>query len=465
MLDPTRTQAATGSGLIVGQNVPVFMTGGITAAAMTGTKITSITTTDGRTVTGKVFFDGSYDGDLIRLAGVPYQIGREAAGTNNEASAGYRGNANNLKPQTALGGTQLDIDPYITPGSSASGRIYGVIADPAITDGAADPVGIQPLNKRLTWSGIVSRMAPIAVNGSPPAGYAASKYEIFARIFAASTAAGITYPIASLLKIDSTAGVFDVNNGEGRISTDHLNSGLTYAAAGTSFPARKAVFDHVQSWISGLMYWLLYSGDARIPAALITSLQGYYLDPFCHLDPGSSGTPLFWPKNAYRREPLYLMKNASYKFDANDMDGNNRPDGSAPRSNTTVTTVSYALDVHSIRVMDTGGLVAIQGAVYNATAQYAGGVNFITPFPLEAIVPDASACTNLISSVSVSSSRLAYGSYRMEPTMGMAAEVAAAVAKNAIDNNIAVQAVDYPTVRSAALAAGDTIALTLTQVN
>lgn len=465
MLDPTRTAAATGSSLIPGMDVPVFMTGGVIAVTKVARKITRLLTADGRVVTGKVVFEGTYDGDLIRLGGIPYQLGHEAAGIGNESSGGYRDNTRNLKPQTGAGGIQLDVDARVIPGDDSSGLIYGVIPDPAIASGAADPLGLQPLNKRLTWTNSMARMYPLAIQGQPPAGYEARKYEMFRRIFLASAAAGVTYTLAMLLKIDATANTFDVNNGEGRISTDKPNSGIDYALAGENIAARKAVFDDVQSWISGLMYWLLCSGDASIPPAMITALQGYYMDPLSHLDPGTSGVPLFYPRNAYRREPIYLMKNAGYRFDANDADGVNRADGSVPRSIKTASTASYALDLHSKRIMSVGGFIAIQGALYNATAQYAGGNNGITPMPLEMMVPDADVCSNMIVGVAYSCSRLEYGSVRMEPTMGMGGQFAGAVAKYAIDNNVAVQDVDYDAVRTMALNAGDATPLTLRQLN
>ena len=41
-----------------------------------GTRITSITTLDGKTYSGKMFLDTTYEGDLMAAAGVDYHVGR-----------------------------------------------------------------------------------------------------------------------------------------------------------------------------------------------------------------------------------------------------------------------------------------------------------------------------------------------------------------------------------------------------
>ena len=43
-----------------------------------GPRIVSITTESGRTFTGRMFIDATYEGDLMAAAGVAYHVGREA---------------------------------------------------------------------------------------------------------------------------------------------------------------------------------------------------------------------------------------------------------------------------------------------------------------------------------------------------------------------------------------------------
>ena len=55
-----------------------------------GTTIHTITLTNGSTVSGKVFIDATYEGDLMARAGVSYTYGRESKEKYNESLAGIR---------------------------------------------------------------------------------------------------------------------------------------------------------------------------------------------------------------------------------------------------------------------------------------------------------------------------------------------------------------------------------------
>ena len=44
----------------------------------TGGRITSITMLSGKTYTGRMFIDATYEGDLMAAAGVDYHVGRES---------------------------------------------------------------------------------------------------------------------------------------------------------------------------------------------------------------------------------------------------------------------------------------------------------------------------------------------------------------------------------------------------
>src|SRR5688500_5796907 len=52
-----------------------------------GERITSITMLSGRTYTGKMFVDATYEGDLMAAAGVSYHVGRESVSTYGESWA------------------------------------------------------------------------------------------------------------------------------------------------------------------------------------------------------------------------------------------------------------------------------------------------------------------------------------------------------------------------------------------
>lgn len=55
-----------------------------TGVVMNDGKIVSIRTLSGKTFSGKIFIDATYEGDLMAASGVNYIIGREACTQYNE---------------------------------------------------------------------------------------------------------------------------------------------------------------------------------------------------------------------------------------------------------------------------------------------------------------------------------------------------------------------------------------------
>ncbi len=168
----------------------------------------------------------------------------------------------------------------------------------------------------------------------------------------------------------------------------------------------------------------------------------------------------------YKREPLTLLKNAGYKFVLADMA---TTDGTFPRDNAnfdTGTIVSYAVDIHSIRTgADANGKLVVGGAVYNASAAVSGGDNRMTPFAVRGFMTDPGVVPNMLTSVSVSCGRDAYGSYRMEQTMGQGAQTIGKIGAMAAANDNVVHNVNYATARAKLLADNDNAKLVLRQVN
>jgi hypothetical protein len=71
-----------------------------------GRRIVSVRTNQGRDIEGAVFLDASYEGDLLKLAGCSYRVGREASKENGESLAGIR------YPAEKLGQADEKIQPY-----------------------------------------------------------------------------------------------------------------------------------------------------------------------------------------------------------------------------------------------------------------------------------------------------------------------------------------------------------------
>jgi FAD dependent oxidoreductase len=105
-----------------------------------GATIVRLRTSRGE-VNGDVFIDASYEGDLMKLAGVPFQTGREprrpSAHSETGVLADQEDNAGVQQRQLPLG---LHLDPYRVPGDPASGLIAFVEPrpDPLPEVGAGD---------------------------------------------------------------------------------------------------------------------------------------------------------------------------------------------------------------------------------------------------------------------------------------------------------------------------------------
>ncbi|MCK5369398.1 MAG: FAD-dependent oxidoreductase, partial [Cyclobacteriaceae bacterium] len=80
--------------------------------------IKSIKTLSGKTFSGKIFIDATYEGDLMAEANVSYYVGREA---NSE----YGEEWNGIQVGVLHHGHHMkkDIDPYVIPGDPSSGVI------------------------------------------------------------------------------------------------------------------------------------------------------------------------------------------------------------------------------------------------------------------------------------------------------------------------------------------------------
>jgi hypothetical protein len=76
------------------------------AVEKTGTRLSAIRTAGGRTIRGRMFIDASYEGDLLKLAGCSYHLGRESSRQYGEKLAGVR------FPPERLGEEDKKLQPF-----------------------------------------------------------------------------------------------------------------------------------------------------------------------------------------------------------------------------------------------------------------------------------------------------------------------------------------------------------------
>jgi hypothetical protein len=99
---------------------------------------------------------------------------------------------------------------------------------------------------------------------------------------------------------------------------------------------------------------------------------------------------------------------------------------------------SYGTDAHEIRRIVKDGVVIREGKL-------AGGRGGFGPYQIgyDAIVPKKSECTNLLVTFALSASHTAFASIRMEPVFMITSQSAATAAVMALQDEKAVQEVDY----------------------
>lgn len=437
-----------------GIDIPVYWSTGIAGVLKSGTRITSFSTTDGRTFSASQFCDASYEGDLMALAGCSNIIGREAAGTGNEAWSGERGTVttqNGNQSQYNLGATFYNVDPYVVPGNSGSGRIAGVNAPSGASSGTADSK-LQAYNFRLTLSKTNYHRA--AQPSVPPSGFDIATYEAFLRFLQVITAAGKVYgthySITDLLYfVPITGGIFQDVNQYIAFGPNYYGQSWGYPAA--SYAARETIWAAHRSYLQGLWYTMSYGrsneGDTRIPVSLETDARAYGLDRRHYCDP-YPGDEIWWPYQLYVRQARRLI--GDFIYDANDLGA---VDGTTPRSTSTIGCASYNIDPHHAEAIADPNSGTPR--IWNTGMVVVGvnGANNYSPLPYEIILPKAAECTNLTVPFCISATHIAFGSIRMElstMTLAQAAGLAAAIALENGNQNI--QSVSHATLRSRLLA-------------
>lgn len=452
LFDPSKTN---------GVDVPIHYTSGIASVAKAGARITSFTTVDGKTFSAPYYIDASYEGDLMEKAGVSVRYGRESSAEFSEALAGFRGitttDGGNNHQMKDHAGALVNIDPYIEEGNAASGLLptisgtYGVDTPAA---GAADTRS-QAFNFRMTTTTNLAYHIPFAL--TPSEDFDPLTFEPLLRLLDADP----TLVLADIVKADAVvSGIFDINAKWG-FSTDWFGGSTGFVTA--SYAEREAMRQRIVNFHNDFWYVLKYYDDARVPAAVRTSALNHGLssEHYCRLDKEGDAynfPPQLYIREGYRLDNDFMMRQSDFYM----------TDGTAPRSDKTITMASYTLDSHSTQSLadPNGGTPRVwnEGGFESLLAG-----NLYVPVPYEVICPRESECENLLVTFAGALTHVGFGSWRMEFTTMQASQSAAIAVEVAIDGgNIAVQDVDYATLRTAILASatlsGET-APVLTQTN
>jgi len=365
-----------------------------------GTRIVSITMESGKTSTGSMFIDATYEGDLMAAAGVSYIVGREANAQYGETLNGIARKQNKHNHLFLK-----KIDPYVRPGDPNSGLLFGIDKQLG-AEGEADH-RLQAFCYRMCMSRDPNNRIPFP----KPDGYDEARYELLLRNFEAGD---LRLP----LKPDMMPnGKTDTNN-NCAVSTDFIGQNHAYPEA--SYAVRDKILKEHEVYQKGLMWTL--ANHPRVPEKIKEQMSPWGLpkDEFI----ATAG----WPHQIYVREARRMIGEYVHT------------EADCRRSRPTPSSVgmgSYNMDSHNCaRYVTPEGYVQNEGDVQVSP----GG-----PYQISylSMVPKAKECSNLLVPVCLSSSHIAYGSIRMEPVFMVLGQSAATAAVLAIDDKVPVQQVNY----------------------
>ncbi len=379
--------------------VAVYFNGQLAATGMNGTQIVQITMVNGDVFKAKEFIDATYEGDLLKQAGVSYTTGREAASQYGESLAGVRPIGSGYQVPDG-------VDPYVVAGDPASGLLPPVNATAGGPVGAAD-ASIPAYCYRLCLTTRASDRVAIA----QPPGYDPANYELLFRAIAAGETTGFwgqsEEPDA---KIDAT----DV----GGVSVDLIGMEDAYPEA--DYATRAQIALATENWERGLI-WAIQN-DPRVPAAIRKAWAPWGLAADEFTDTNN------WPPQLYVREARRMI--SDYVMTQGNCMGNFIPGDP-------IGLAADDVDSHATQRIVTASGVKNEGIL-------SGGVQFPYPISYRAIVPKTGECPNLLVPWCVSASHVAFSSIRMEPVYMILGQAAGTAACFAIDDGVSVQAVSYP---------------------
>jgi hypothetical protein len=383
-----------------------------------GARIASIAMLSGRTYSGRMFLDATYEGDLMAAAGVDYHVGRESQSTYGEKWNGVQIGV--LHHRHHFGVLKQPISPYAVPGDPSSGVLPRISVAPPGGYGQGDR-RIQAYCYRYCVTDHPDNRIPFP----KPEGYDPSQYQLLLRVFDAGWR-------ETFQKFDPVPNRKTDSNNHGPFSTDNIGFNYDYPEA--SYERRREILKEHETYQKGWLYFI--ANDPRVPQDVRDAMSRWGLPKDEFTDNGG------WPHQIYVREARRMI--GAFVMTEHELMKRRATPGSVGMG-------SYTIDSHNVqRYITPDGSVQNEGDI---------GVPLAGPYEIAygALVPKRGQADNLLVPVCVSSSHIAFGSIRMEPVFMVLGQSAATAAAMAIDGKVAVQDVPYARLRDRLLEDGQVL--------
>jgi hypothetical protein len=388
-------------------NVPVFYEQRLRGVRKKGATIVSLDTEGGRSYAARVFIDATYEGDLFTAAGVSYAIGREDRSKYGESLAGRQDilpGGHQLRVATSPYGPDGTLLPYLVRQDDVAqigegdGRIQSYCFRLCVTKNPANRLPIpRPDNYEKAPLGLVRN---------------------YVKSLGANARLGDFLGISELpnQKTDINASV---------VSTNLVGASWDYPEA--SHERRQEIWDEHLLYAQSLLYFLGH--DPSVPAHVREEMQQWGLAKDEFVDTGH------WPHQMYVREARRMV--GEHVLTQHDLQTNRRKYDSIGMG-------GYNIDIREVqwiarqvyRFPNVSDEVLMEGYVSVPVEAY--------DIPYRSLLPRQGEADNLLVPTCISSSHVAYASFRMEPQYMIAGQAAGVAAAMAVAAGVPVHHVNIP---------------------
>jgi len=371
------------AGYVHEAGIDLIEEGVLTGVVKTGAVIDSIRLGSGAVFNARFFIDASYEGDLMAMAGASYRVGRESKQEYDEISAGF-----DAHPAVSRG-LPNGIDGRLLPNLEPYPHQARYSADRAV----------QAYCFRLC----VTNDPANRVQFTKPPGYDPLRYEFFRRSV-------------------SSEAIFE----PGALPNQKFDMNSDFPGASWAYPdgdatTRAAIWHNHYKYEAGLVYFS--ATDPGMPVRYRESIADYGLAADEFVDSGN------WPRQLYIREGRRLV--GQYIMRQQDAQGTvTKPDA--------IGMGSYNFDCHPTQI-----LVHPDDIIDSEGSMGKGAAPQTLPYqiPYRALLPHPIRVSNLLVTVCVSASHVAFCSLRLEPQYMIMGEAAGVAAGLAVSHNAPLTAI------------------------
>lgn len=370
----------------------------------TGPRINSIVTSNG-TYSGRVFIDGSYEGDLMAGVGVSWTIGREGKTEFGESFAGKQ--YPKQKPRMNIDGFDADGKPLPLITGTDAGK----------NDAGDD--NIMTYSFRLSMTKDPANRIPVPA----PAKYDPARFELVRRYVKAHGDKQVDFDRYEVPgnKIDGNNGIYK------QFSLALVGGAKGWATADQT--KRAVIFGEHKQYTLEFLHFLatdpVFTQERRDSIAA----WGLCKDEFTAF---GNFPPQLYVRESRRMKGMYVVKESDILSDIA------KPDP--------IMVASFPIDSHDCqRIAGPGGGVINEGTIFPVRQQTRVGYPHHVPY--RSILPMPAECDNLLVPVALSCTHVAMSSLRIEATWMLLGQSAGIAAAQVAKQNVTVQTLPYETLR------------------